>query len=104
MNDIITGAQTFSTYGLYAVSVALVAVVIFLYKKVNELEKELRTTIKQNADDNNKIHVQMASENARLIAQTSEALKDNTKAFIDFQEALNSLKVTVQMLLERVKG
>lgn len=103
MNDIITGAQTFSTYGLYAVSVALVAVVIFLYKKVNELEKELRTTIKTNADESTKLHVQMASENSKLLAQTSEALKDNTKAFLDFQEALNSLRVTVQLLLERMK-
>lgn len=103
MNDIAQGAQTLSTYGLYAVSIALVSVVIYLYKKVGELEKELRTTIKTNADESTKLHVQMASENSKLLAQTSEALKDNTKAFLDFQEALNSLRVTVQLLLERMK-
>lgn len=103
MNEIAQGAQTLSTYGLYAISVALVAVVIYLYKKVSDLEKELRTTIKQYADDATKQQVTTATEMARLITQTNETLNDNSKAFNSFQETLNDLRMTVQLVLEKLK-
>lgn len=103
MNEIAQGAQTLSTYGLYAISVALVAVVIYLYKKVSDLEKELRTTIKQYADEATKQQVATATEMARLITQTNKTLNDNSEAFTSFQETLNDLRMTVQLVLEKFK-
>lgn len=93
MQEISEGAQALSTYGLYTIVAVLAVVVVFLYKRVVDLEKELRTTLSSTA-----------SETSKLLAQTNEALKDNTKAFCDFQVALMELKTTVQLALERMKN
>lgn len=92
-------AQAISTYGLYAIVAVLAVVVVFLYKRVAELEKELRCVIQQNAKESS----EKASENATLLAQTTEALKDNAKAFSDFQATLAELKTTIQVVMERMK-
>lgn len=93
MQEISEGAQALSTYGLYTIVAVLSVVVVFLYKRVSDLEKELRTTLSQ-----------AAAENSKLLAQTTEALKDNTKAFGDFQTAISELKTTVQLAMERMKN
>ena len=92
MTEITEGAQTLSTFGLYAIVAVLASVVIFLYKRVADLEKELRTTLAQTA-----------SESSKMLAQTTEALKDNTTAFINFQTTLSELKSTVQLAMERLR-
>ena len=97
-------AEALSTYGLYAIVAVLAVVVVFLYKRVADLEKELRTTIQANANESSKQLTQNASETAKLLAQTTEVLKDNTRAFIEFQSTLAELKTTLQVAMEKMKS
>lgn len=99
MTDIVSGAGSLSTYGLYFIVAVLAAVVVFLYKRVSDLEKELRENLKTNAD----VTSRAAAETAKLLAETTEALKDNTTAFNGFQTTLADLKTTVQLAMERMK-
>lgn len=91
METITPVAQSLSTYGLYAIVAILAIVVVYLYKRVSDLEKELRTTIQTNA-----------SESSKLIIQTTEALKDNARAFTEFQTTLSELKTAIQFAMEKI--
>ena len=42
-------AQSISTYGLYAIIAILCVVVVYLYKEVGDLEKEVRATLDAKA-------------------------------------------------------
>lgn len=101
MEAITPMAQSISTYGLYAIVAILSVVVVYLFKQQMALEKELRTTVKQNADETTKLLTQNASEQAKLLSQTTDALKANTQAFQEFQNTLQDLKMTIQLLMER---
>jgi len=90
-------AQSISTYGLYAIIAILCVVVVYLYKRVGDLEKEVRTTLDAKATEN----ANHAAELARSQTQMLEVLKDNTKAFNDFQAVLTELKTTIQFSMER---
>lgn len=92
MESVTPIAGALSTYGLYAISAMLLIAVVYLFKQQRELEKELRENLSK-----------YASENARLLEHTTEALKDNSEAFKDFQNTLIELKQTVQLSLERIK-
>lgn len=89
-------AQTISTYGLYAIIAILCIVVVYLYKKVGDLEKELRAMLTAKATEN----ASQAAEIARLLSQNTEVLKDNTEAFNRFQITLSEIKATIQLSME----
>lgn len=90
-------AQSISTYGLYAIIAILCVVVVYLYKKVGDLEKEVRATLDAKAKES----TEHAAELAKSQTQMLEVLKDNTKAFTDFQAVLTELKTTIQFSMER---
>ncbi len=99
MNEISQGAQALSTYGLYTIVAVLAIIVVYLYKRVSDLEKELRNTIVSNSSEITK----NAVETARLLEQTNDALKDNTAAFNNFQHTLSDLKGALGVAMERMK-
>ena len=86
-------AQSISTYGLYAIIAILCVVVVYLFKKTGDLEKEIRTLLAAKATD--------AAEMAKANAQMIEVLKDNTAAFNNFQATLSEIKTTIQLSMER---
>jgi len=86
-------AQSISTYGLYAIIAILCIVVVYLFKKTGDLEKEIRTLLAAKATD--------AAEMAKANAQMIEVLKDNTAAFNNFQATLSEIKTTIQLSMER---
>ena len=86
-------AQSLSAYGLYAIIAILCVVVVYLYKRVGDLEKEIRGLLAAKATD--------AAEMAKSSAQMVEVLKDNTTAFNNFQTTLSEIKTTIQLLMER---
>lgn len=86
-------AQSISTYGLYAIIAILCVVVVYLYKRIGDLEKEIRTLLASKATD--------AAEMAKANAQMIEVLKDNTAAFNNFQTTLSEIKTTIQLSMER---
>ena len=86
-------AQSISTYGLYAIIAILCVVVVYLYKRIGDLEKEIRTLLASKATD--------AAEMAKANAQMIEVLKDNTAAFNNFQTTLSEIKTTIQLSIER---
>lgn len=86
-------AQSISTYGLYAIIAILCFVVVYLYKRVGDLEKEIRTLLAAKATD--------AAEIAKTSTQMMEVLKDNTAAFNNFQNTLSEIKTTIQLSMER---
>ncbi|MBQ9243532.1 MAG: hypothetical protein IJ165_10000 [Proteobacteria bacterium] len=92
-------AQSISTYGLYAIIAVLCVVVVYLFRRLNALEREMRDTIRSHADDGKAY----AAEVARLLSQTTDALKDNTKAFNDFQNAVADMRTALQLAMERMK-
>ena len=97
-------AQSISTYGLYAIIAILCVVVVYLFKKTGELEKEVRSMLDAKAEDREKHateNANHAAELARSQAQMLEVLKDNTAAFNNFQTTLSEIKTTIQLLMER---
>ena len=86
-------AHSISTYGLYAIIAILCFVVVYLYKRVGDLEKEIRNLLAAKAAD--------AGEMAKANAQMIEVLKDNTAAFNNFQTTLSEIKTTIQMSMDR---
>ncbi|MBQ9243012.1 MAG: hypothetical protein IJ165_07270 [Proteobacteria bacterium] len=86
-------AHSISTYGLYAIIAILCFVVVYLYKRVGDLEKEIRNLLAAKAAD--------AAEMAKANAQMIEVLKDNTAAFNNFQTTLSEIKTTIQMSMDR---
>lgn len=90
-------AQSISTYGLYAIIAILCIVVVYLYKRVGDLEKEIRTMLSAKAAENSN----QAAEMARTSTQMLEVLKDNTAAFNNFQTTLSEIKTTIQLSMER---
>ena len=86
-------AQSISTYGLYAIIAILCVVVVYLFKKTGDLEKEIRNLLAAKAAD--------AAEMAKANAQMIEVLKDNTAAFNNFQTTLSEIKTTIQLSMER---
>lgn len=86
-------AQSISTYGLYAIIAILCVVVVYLFKKTGDLEKEIRTLLAAKAND--------AAEMAKMSTQMLEVLKDNTTAFNNFQTTLSEVKTTIQLSMER---
>lgn len=86
-------AQSISTYGLYAIIAILCIVVVYLFKKTGELEKEIRSLLAAKAAD--------AAELAKAQTQMLEVLKDNTAAFNNFQTTLSEIKTTIQLSMER---
>lgn len=86
-------AHSISTYGLYAIIAILCFVVVYLYKRVGDLEKEIRNLLASKAAD--------AAEMAKANAQMIEVLKDNTAAFNNFQTTLSEIKTTIQMSMDR---
>lgn len=99
MDTVAPLAQSISTYGLYAIIAVLCVVVVYLFRRQNALEKEMRDTIRSNAEEGKSY----ASEVARLMSQTTDALKDNTKAFNDVQTALADMRTALQLAMERMK-
>lgn len=86
-------AQSISTYGLYAIIAILCFVVVYLYKRIGDLEKEIRSLLATKATD--------AAELAKAQTQMLEVLKDNTAAFNNFQNTLSEFKTTIQLSMER---
>ncbi len=86
-------AHSISTYGLYAIIAILCFVVVYLYKRVGDLEKEIRNLLAAKAAD--------AAEMAKANTQMIEVLKDNTAAFNNFQTTLSEIKTTIQMSMDR---
>ncbi len=86
-------AQSISTYGLYAIIAILCVVVVYLFKKTGDLEKEIRNLLAAKAAD--------AAEMAKANTQMIEVLKDNTAAFNNFQTTLSEIKTTIQLSMER---
>lgn len=86
-------AHSISTYGLYAIIAILCFVVVYLYKRVGDLEKEIRNLLATKAAD--------AAEMAKANTQMIEVLKDNTAAFNNFQTTLSEIKTTIQMSMDR---
>lgn len=86
-------AHSISTYGLYAIIAILCFVVVYLYKRVGDLEKEIRNLLAAKATD--------AAEMAKANTQMIEVLKDNTAAFNNFQTTLSEIKTTIQMSMDR---
>ena len=86
-------AQSISTYGLYGIIGILCVVVMYLFKKTGDLEKEIRSLLASKAND--------AAEMAKMSTQMLEVLKDNTTAFNNFQTTLSEIKATIQLLMER---
>ena len=90
-------AQSISTYGLYAIIAILCIVVVYLFKKVSLLEREVRATLDEKAKENASHAVELAKSQAQML----EVLKDNTNAFNNFQTTLSEIKTTIQLLMER---
>lgn len=86
-------AQSISTYGLYSIIAILCFVVVYLYKRICDLEKEIRSLLATRATD--------AAELAKAQTQMLEVLKDNTAAFNNFQNTLSEFKTTIQISMER---
>ena len=96
-------AQSISTYGLYAIIAILCVVVVYLYKRIGDLEKEVRSMLDAKAEERAKHATENANHAAELAksqAQMLEGLKDNTAAFNNFQTTLSEIKTTIQLLME----
>ncbi len=75
MDAVAPAAQTLSTYGLYAITTALVIVVIYLYKRQIEIEKEFRAHLEKNAQN----FADNTAEMAKLVLQTTNVISKNTR-------------------------
>lgn len=78
------GAGALSTYGLYAICAALTVLSMHLYKRLNELEIELRNSLVKQAEKITAYNEELK----RITEQTQEVIKANTEAFKDVSEAL----------------
>lgn len=73
-----------SDYGLYAISGLLVACVVYLYKRIGDLEKEMRSFLERHIDSRSK-----------MLAETANALKNSTEALYESNAVLKQTSETL---------
>lgn len=81
-------AATISTYGLYAVISVLIYCIVHLYRKTNELEKELRTVILRFQEERSAYEREIHSEYTALTRSCTEVIAKNTEAMNDIRTVL----------------
>lgn len=86
VNVISSGANALSTFGLYAICVTLVVVVVHLYRRVNMLEEKLRQAVEKSAEERGK----ELAKWQETTSQTQEVIKANTKALERFLAAIEN--------------
>ena len=69
MQEVTTLASSLSAYGLYTIVALLVVAVVYLYKKVNDLQREVKSILQDQLKDQ-----------VELNARCTRALEDCTKA------------------------
>ena len=80
MNEVTTLASSISEYGLYTIIAALVVAVVYLYKQIHELNRDMRTNLQT-----------YLKEQSELTACCTIALENSTKA-VERIEAIMSAK------------
>ena len=83
---ITNGAGTLSTYGLYAVCVAVVLFAIHLYRRVNQLEDKLHAAVEKTASERGE---DLAKWQV-MSAQMQEVIRANTKALERFSDSIQN--------------
>jgi seryl-tRNA synthetase len=84
-------AAALSTYGLYAIVAILMLAVMHLYKEHNRLVDEMR----KNMQNDNK-------EISKLLAESNEVIKRNTKAMESLEAVSRQMSDTTRQLSEMV--
>ncbi len=74
MQEIQPLAAAIGTYGLYTIIACLIVAVVYLFKKINDLNKELQTILQQQIKDQ-----------ADVLAKCTRALEDSSKALENIQ-------------------
>lgn len=95
-------ASGLSQYGLYAIVSILASVIIYLYKRTVAMEKDIKDTMKEQANallELNKNQAEMIATAKRTIEDCNETigqvhgvLESNTRAIKSMTETLSSLR------------
>lgn len=74
MQEIQPLAAAIGTYGLYTIIACLVVAVVYLFKKINDLHKEIQNILQQQLKDQ-----------ADVLTKCTRALEDSSKALENIQ-------------------
>lgn len=86
-----SGAHVLSTFGLYTVITVLCLVIIYLYKRISDLERELRASMTRHLEDT-----------TRLLAMASDAIAHSNETMSKFGESLADLRTAVNLAVEKM--
>lgn len=84
MENLTQGAAALSTYGLYVICSGLVIVVIHLYKSLNALTVEFRTSLVNQAESVTK----MSDDLKALVAQTNNTINANSEVIAEISRVM----------------
>lgn len=92
MEEAVAIAPALSTYGLYAIISVLIYCVIHLYRRTNELEKELKSVLIKFQEERSKYEREIQdkyAEQARVLTETiaknTDVLDRNTEVMKDIR-------------------
>lgn len=91
MSEVETGATLISSYGLYTIISALCVVIVYLYKRIADLERDMRTTMANHMN-----------ENTKLLVLASDAIKTSSETLDKFQETLSELRMSISIAIEKM--
>ena len=84
VETVVQGAGALSTFGLYTLVAALAVVVVYLFRRLNHLEREFRESLVSQTEKT----THSAEEVKAMAIQMQEVIKANTEAFKDVSNAL----------------
>lgn len=97
--DVVQTTALLSQYGLYAIVAILAACVVYLYKRIVNLEKELRRTLETHVE----IKSRLVSETTDALRESTEALKQSSDALAKMSSIAENFGYLTQMLKELIE-
>ena len=93
METVATVASTLAQYGPWGACAILAAAIVYLFRLIISLQKEMRDTIQTNLKDT----VEVIASAKRVMEQTAESIREQ-------KATTESLKEIVRLLMAKISG